>query len=108
MLLRSLLLAVVALFGTLTAAEAQGPYYAVCVPGPNTTLGWNVAHIAFCATGTNGWFFAFFQGGGYGSTNNPGLANFVAPACQTGNRLDVYVTNLNPFSWKKVVVYPFK
>jgi hypothetical protein len=110
MIVKSTLLAVIVFFGSLTIANAQ-PYINGGSPGQFTALGWNFGHIAHCETffdGTNTWHLAFVVEGGFGFTNNPGFATLIAAACQSGNLIAVHVTNLNPFSWNSVAVFPFK
>jgi hypothetical protein len=110
MMVKSTLLAVVVFFGSLNPADAQ-TFVNGGVAGPNTGLGWNFGYIAHCATysdGSNTFQFAYFQGGGYAYTNNPGFALLAAPACQTGNLAGIFVTSLNPFLSNAIVTYPFK
>ena len=67
MIVKSTLLAVVVFLGSLSLAEAQ-TFVNGGVPGPNTALGWNFGHIAYCTTyndGTTTLHYAFFDGGGY-------------------------------------------
>jgi len=109
-MLKSILLVTVILFGSLAIAEAQ-TYVNSGLAGPQTTLGWNFGHASHCSIyndGSNTWFFAFAQGGGYGYTNNPSIAAVVAPGCQTGNQFAIHVVSLNPFLWDILVLYPFK
>jgi hypothetical protein len=110
MIVKSIVLAAVIFFGSVTLTKAQ-TFVNGGVPGPNTALGWNFGYIANCATyvdGSNTFLFAYFEGGGYAYTNNPGFAILAAPACQTGNLAGIFVTRLNPFLWTAVVTYPFK
>jgi hypothetical protein len=107
---KATLLAMVVFLGSVNLAEAQ-TYFNGGVPGPNTVLGWNFGHIAYCSTvsdASNTWIFLWVQEGGYGYTNNPSLAAIVAPGCQTGNLFAVHVLSLNPFLWDVLVLYPFK
>jgi hypothetical protein len=99
MSVKFMLLAAFIFLGSLTLAESQ-TFVNGGVAGPNTALGWNFGYIANCATyvdGSNTFFFAYFQGGGYAYTNNPGFAILAALACQTGNLAGIFVTRLNPF-----------
>jgi hypothetical protein len=92
MIIKSTLLAVTLFLGSINLAEAQ-LYVTGGVPGPGTALGWNYGYIAYCQTftdGVNTIYYAFFQGGGYGYTNNPTLIAFGSPACQTGNLVAVH------------------
>ena len=78
MSVKFMLLAAFIFLGSLTLAESQ-TFVNGGVAGPNTALGWNFGYIANCATyvdGSNTFFFAYFQGGGYAYTNNPGFAIF--------------------------------
>ena len=110
MIAQATLLAVVVLLGSVNLAAAQA-YVNGGVPGPNTTLGWNFGHIAYCQTyndGSTTWHFAFFQEGGYGYTNNPGFAASIAAACVSGNLIAGYVYSLNPLQWDRMILYPFQ
>ena len=109
-MLKCILLAVAIVIGSFATAEGQ-TYFHIGVPGPQTTVGWNFGNLSHCSVffdGSNTWFFAFAEGGGYGQTNNPAIAAILAPGCQTGNRFAVHVLSLNPFRWDFVVLYPFK
>jgi len=110
MIVKSTLLAVVVFLGSLSLAEAQ-TFVNGGVPGPNTALGWNFGHIAYCTTyndGTTTLHYAFFDAGGYAFTNNPGFITLAASACQTGNLAGLFVTRLNPFQWNAVATFPYK
>jgi hypothetical protein len=109
-MIKALLLTVVIFLGSLTVAKAQ-TYVTGGAPGPGTGVGWNYGYITSCATffdGVNTWYYAFFEGGGYGYTNNPVLVSFISPACQSGNLVGVYVFSLNPFLWNWLVTFPSK
>jgi hypothetical protein len=108
--IKSALLAVVLFFGSVCVAEAQ-VFVNGGVPGPATTLGWNVAKVSLCLTlddGVNTLYVAYFEGGGHAFTNNPGFPVLAAPACQTGNLMAIHVISLNPFSWNSIVTFPHK
>src|SRR5262249_21855893 len=110
MIVKSIVLAAVIFFGSLTMTEAQ-TFVNGGVPGPNTGLGWNYGYIAFCQVLTDGVttvFYAFFEGGGYALTTNPGFTTFAGPACQTGNLAGIHVTRLAPFQWDSIVTFPHK
>jgi hypothetical protein len=110
MIIKSTLLAVIVFVGSLTVANAQ-TFVNGGVAGPFTTLGWNYGHLANCYTQVDGsitWFYAYIQEGGFGFTNNPAFAITLSPACQTGNFVGVFVTNLNPLRWTQVVTFTFK
>ena len=108
---RTFLLPLAFAFAALTqTAEAQVPVNGGA-PGPYTGLGWNYGHISYCIVsvdGSNAVVTAAIKEGGYGYTNNPLVIAALAPACQTGNWIGVYVTSLNPFRWTNVSTYDFK
>ena len=110
--MRATLLAVVLFFATAGALQAQ-VYENGGTAGSATGLGWNYGHFSNCYATVNvgqTWFWAFFQepGSGFGYTNNPGFAALVASACQTGNWVGIYVTNINPLRWTQVVTFTYR
>ena len=110
MIVKSTLLVVILLLGSLAVAEAQS-YVSSGVAGPQTVLGWNFAHAANCVVhydGVTTWLYFFPQEGGYGYTNNPGFGLILAPACQTGNLIAVFVYSLDPLLWNQVLTYTFQ
>jgi len=110
MIVKSIILAGIIFFASLTIAEAQ-VFVNGGAPGQFTTLGWNYGHIANCYTQVDGsttWFYAYIHEGGFGFTNNPAFATTLSPACQTGNYIGVLVTSLNPFRWTQVITFTFK
>jgi hypothetical protein len=55
------------------------------------------SYIAFCqvlSDGVTTVFYAFFEGGGYAFTTDPGFATLAGPACQTENLVGIHVTRL--------------
>jgi hypothetical protein len=110
MIVKSIVLAAVVFFGSITITEAQS-FVNGGVAGPNTALGWNYGYIAFCqvvSDGVTSVFYAFFEGGGYAFTTNPGFLTLAGPACQTGNVAGIHVTRLVPFQWNSIVTFSFR
>ena len=111
MIIKSTLLAVIVFIGSLSIAEAQS-YVNGGLAGPQTVLGWNFGSVNWCQTtfdGSTTWFYFFFPlENGYVYTNNPSFVSTLSPACQTGNRVAVYVYNLDPLLWHQVVTYSFQ
>ena len=96
--------------GSVAIADAQ-TFVNGGVAGQFTALGWNYGHVSNCyvvVSGSTTWFYAFIQEGGFGYTNNPAFAIILSPACQTGNLVGVFVTNVNPLQWSQVVTFMFK
>ena len=109
-MLKSMLLAIAILIGSSAGVEAQ-TYTNGGGGTPSTTVGWNFGYLSYCFTyfdGFNTWHYGVGEGGGYGYTNNPGFIALVAPACQTGNLIAIFVTSINPFSWSHLAVFPHK
>src|SRR4029077_11446517 len=100
MIVKSTLLAVLlslAILGSFAVAQAQTFTNGGVDPAHVLVLGWNFGHLSNCAASYDGsttWFTATSQENpsGYFYTNNPNLATLVAPACQTGNWVGVYVS----------------
>jgi hypothetical protein len=109
--MRAILVAVVLFFAMAGALQAQ-TFENGGTPGPQTGLGWNYGHLTNCYPVVNNagqtWFWAFVQEGGFGYTNNPSFVTLLAPACQSGNLIGVFVTSLNPFRWTQVVTFNFQ
>ena len=104
------LLALAIFIGSFATAEAQ-TYVNGGVAAPGTVIGWNYGYISHCivvADSSTTWYYPYSTAGGYAFTNNPGLATFVGPACQSGNIVGIYVLSLNPFVWSHVATFPFQ
>ena len=114
MIVKSTLLAVLVILGSFAVVQAQTFTNGAVDPAHLVGIGWNYGHISNCAVSYDGsttWFTATSQensAGGYYYTNNPSLATLVAPACQTGNWVGVYVTSLNPIKWIQGMTFTFK
>ena len=116
MMVKSTLLAVLLsliIFGSLGVVQAQTFTNGGVDPAHLVGLGWNYGHLSNRAAAYDGstiWFTATSQENpsGYFYTNNPSLATLVAPACQTGNWVGVYVTSLNPIKWIQAMTFTFK
>ena len=116
MIAKSTLLAVLVslvIFGSLSVVQAQTFIQGGADPAHLVGLGWNYGHLSNCSVSYDGsttWFLAVSQENpsGYFYTNNAGLAAVVGPACQTGNFIGVYVTNLNPIRWTEIHTFTFK
>ncbi len=101
-----LVLTGVLLFGPAANAEVYSG-----VPGAQTVLGWNFGHASYCQVqiaGPTVWYIFVPQEGGYGYTNDAGVAAVISSACQTGNWIGIHVTSFSPFTWDYLVVYPYK
>ncbi|SRR6266496_5087079 len=77
---------------------------------PNVVAGWNYFHIASCSPfGTTLYLFPLESFGvGYFFTSSPVFYNAIAPACQTGNWVAIFVTNPATLDWNQFWTYTFK
>ena len=119
MIFKSTVLAVILFFGVLSVAMAQSKGSEVVGEGElrsgefttEAVTGWNFVHATNCYTdGTT--FFVFPPEPSVNSifTSNPLYISLLAPACQTGNVIGVFVTSVSglSFSWNQLFSFAFK
>jgi hypothetical protein len=119
MIFKSTLLAVILLLGVLSIAKAQSKGGEAVGEGQlrsdevttEAVLGWNYIHVTTCyADGTAFYVFPPELSINYIFTSNPLYISLLAPACQTGNYVGVFVTSVSgsSFSWNQLVSFTFK
>jgi hypothetical protein len=113
-------LAVLVFFGFLGVAQAQSGFY---VSGGSEVSGsvsadasiaadpgWKYIHVTNCSIysdGSSTWLYVFPQEGGYLFTANPAFVLTLAPACQTGNWIGVYIYDVHG-NWNQILTYSYK
>lgn len=119
MIFKSTLLAVILLLGVLSVAEAQSKggeavgegQLSSDVETTQAVLGWNFFHAANCyADGSAFWVFPPELSINFIFTSNPIYISLLAPACQTGNFVGVFVTGISgsSFTWNQLYSFTFK
>ena len=98
-----------------TAGNTSGSSRATSVDQPQAAVavGWNYYHAAACQAyydGTFHWLYVITVEGPVFSTPVQADHIALAPACQSGNLVGVYVTSTNgsSFTWGSFVVFPVK
>jgi hypothetical protein len=122
MICKSTVLAVILFFGVLSVAEAQlkgeeavngGELRADQPPTAQAVAGvWNFFHVTNCYT-DGGALYVFPAESAVVNvlfTTNPIFAATIAPACQTGNWMAVFVTSVSGlnFTWNQLTTFSFK
>jgi hypothetical protein len=123
MIFKSILLAVIVLFGALSVADAQSKDKDNEVVGEGqlrsdqvttqAVLGWNSFHVSNCYADTNGSFLLFAVESSqinFIFITNPVVIATVVPFCPTGNLMAVFVTSVSgsSFLWNQIFTYTFK
>jgi hypothetical protein len=72
--------------------------------------GWKYVHATNCSVysdGSTAWLYVFPQEGGYLFTANPVHMITLAPACQAGNWIGIYVYDFSG-NWNQILTYSYK
>jgi len=122
MIFKSIVLALIVFLGSLSLVEAQtngsetvneGELRADQPPTANAVAGaWNYFHVTNCYT-DGGAIYVFPAESSVVSvlfTTNPLFIATIAPACQTGNVMGVFVTSVSGlgFTWNQLITYALK
>jgi hypothetical protein len=117
---RSILLATIVLFGSFAVAEAQfnsqGVRQGLLHSEPGTAQdvvpGWNFFHVTNCYLDSNAFYVFPAESSVINFLSTTFLVDImtIAPACQTGNFMGVFVTNVSgsSFSWDQLFTFTFK
>lgn len=126
MIIKSMLLAVILLFGSLVSVKAQSSGAEAVSEGQlssdgattQAVLGWNYFHVRNCYLDGSGsitspTFYVFPVETSVLSfifTTSPAFIQTIAPACQTGNWIAVFITAISgsTLSWNAVYTYAFR
>jgi hypothetical protein len=98
--------------GTVSTGAGRSSSDEVVPEASRAVAGWNFIHATNCTLywdgGSTYWFYIYPQEGGYWFTNLVPFQNVIAPACQTGNWIAIYVYNLSGVLWNQVYTYNYK
>jgi hypothetical protein len=118
LIIKSIVLAVILLLGSLGIAAAQSsePHGTLGHGQPNEdgpitqaiVIGFNFYHASYCTTPTPGLFiFVAREDNSAWFTADVATMALLTPACQTGNFVGIHVTNIE-LVFDQVIVFPFK
>jgi hypothetical protein len=120
MIFKSAVLSVILFFGVLSVAEAQSAATEAVNGGElrsdtvttQAVVGWNFFHVTNCYT-DGGALYVFPAESTVVNvlfTTNPLFIATIAPACQSGNWMGVFVTSVSGlnFTWNQLTTFAFK